>query len=274
MQPTPVDLRTLAMDVATAAGDVAMGLWDRRADWASKSTPTDPVTEADHASEALVVARLTAARPDDGLVGEEGVGDRSGTSGLRWVVDPLDGTVNFTYGIARWSVSIAVLDDHGPVAGVVHAPASGETFVASRGGGATRNGAPIAVTDVADPAMTMVGTGFFYDVAVRAVQGREVADLLTRARDVRRQGSAALDLADVACGRLDGFTEFGLNTWDWSAGELLVTEAGGEVSRFERTIAGWTRDVVVAGGPAAHAWLAAWSRDVAARDGAARVATG
>lgn len=260
MATTPTDLRDLAVEVAMAAGHVAASLADRRHDWDRKSTPTDPVTEADRASEREIARRLRRARPDDGLLGEEAEANRPGTTGLRWVVDPLDGTVNYTYGSPWWCVSIAVVDDDGPVAGVVHAPVVGEVFAAARGAGATLDGGDIRVTTVSEPAMTMVGTGFFYDRDVRRVQGTEVADLVTRVRDVRRQGAAALDLADVACGRLDAFVEFGLNPWDWAAGELLIAEAGGRTTRFEREIAGWRRQTVVAGGPAAHDWVLAWAR--------------
>lgn len=257
------ELATVATDTARAAGDVLRAHAGGRVAWDAKSTPTDPVTAADRASERVVVAHLRARRPDDGIVGEEATGNRRGTSGLRWVVDPLDGTVNFTLGIRRWAVSIAAVDDRGAVVGVVFDPLVPELFRAVRGRGATRDDVPVAVSDIADPAFAMVGTGFFYDRDVRRVQGREVADLVTRIRDVRRAGAASLDLADVACGRLDGFAEFGLNHWDWAAAALLVTEAGGRFSTFDREIAGWTRPVTVAAGPGLHGWLDDWARSQA-----------
>ncbi len=253
------ELEAVAVEAARAAGAVLVEHAGGRIEWDRKSTPTDPVTAADRASEHLVVDLLLASRPDDGLVGEEGVGDRAGTTGLRWVVDPLDGTVNFTYGIRRWAVSIAVEDDDGGVVGVVFDPMADELSCAVRGRGSRRNEVELAVSDVTDPAMALVGTGFFYDRDVRVVQGGEVADLVGRVRDVRRAGAAALDLADVASGRLDGFVEFGLNHWDWAAGELLITEAGGRVSRFDRDIAGWRRPVLAAGGERLHAWLSDWA---------------
>lgn len=257
-------LEAVAVEVARAAGGLLVAHAGERIEWDSKSTPTDPVTAADRAAERLVVELLRARRPDDGVVGEEGVGDRGGTTGLRWVVDPLDGTVNFTYGIRRWAVSIAAQDDDGGVVGVVFDPMADELSCAVRGRGSRRNDVELAVSDITDPAMALVGTGFFYDRGVRAVQGPEVADLVGRVRDVRRAGAAALDLADVASGRLDGFVEFGLNHWDWAAGELLINEAGGRVRRFDRAIAGWTRPVVVAGGHRLHEWLWNWATEQAA----------
>jgi len=253
-------LEDVAIDVARAAGRVLVDHAGRRIEWQTKSTPTDPVTAADRESERLVVEHLIAHRPDDGFVGEEGVGDRSGTTGLRWVVDPLDGTVNFTYGIRRWAVSIAAEDDDGGVVGVVFDPMADELCWAVRGRGSHRDGVDVAVSTMPDPTMALVGTGFYYDRAVREVQGPEVADLVGRVRDVRRAGAAALDLSDVAAGRLDGFVEFGLNHWDWAAGEVLIREAGGRVSRFDRDIAGWHRPVLVAGGDDLHDWLWEWAR--------------
>jgi myo-inositol-1(or 4)-monophosphatase len=254
------ELAAVAAETAQAAGDVLLAHAGDRVAWDAKSTPTDPVTAADRASERAVVEHLLARRPDDGIVGEEATGNRRGTSGLRWVVDPLDGTVNFTLGIRRWAVSIAAVDDHGGVVGVVLDPLVPELFRAVRGRGTTRNDVPVTVSDVTDPAFAMVATGFFYDRDVRRVQGREVADLVTRIRDVRRGGAASLDLADVACGRVDGFAEFGLNHWDWAAGALLVTEAGGRCSSFDREIQGWTRPVTVAAGRGLHDWLEDWAR--------------
>lgn len=254
------ELASVATDVARAAGGVLVAHAGGEVAWDAKSTPTDPVTAADHASEELVVAHLADRRPDDGIVGEEGAGNRRGTTGLRWVVDPLDGTVNFTYGIRRWAVSIAAVDEAGPVVGVVFDPSADELYRAVRGRGATRDDERVEVSRVADPELALVGTGFFYDREVRAVQGPEVADLVTRVRDVRRAGAAALDLAEVACGRLDGFAEFGLNHWDWAAASLLVTEAGGRFTTFDRRIAGWTRPVTVAAGPGLFDWLEDWAR--------------
>jgi fructose-1,6-bisphosphatase/inositol monophosphatase family enzyme len=190
------------------------------------------VSEADHAAEAEIAALLRAERPDDALLSEEGAGS-GGTSGRRWVVDPLDGTTNYLYGFPAWCVSVAVEDGEGAIAGVVHDPVAGETFRASRGGGAELNGVPIHVRDHDRLETALIATGFGYDPDVRAGQ----ADVLRRAvphvRDVRRAGAAALDLCFVAAGRLDGYYERGLNPWDWAAGVLIVREAGGEVVPLE-----------------------------------------
>jgi myo-inositol-1(or 4)-monophosphatase len=250
-------LRAVAVEIAVDAGQILLAQRDRALEVGTKSTATDPVTAADRASEGLISRRLATARPDDGLLGEEGA-SRRGTSGIRWVVDPLDATVNYTYGFPHWCVSIAAEDDDGPVAGVVHDPLRRELFVAGRGLGAVLEDRPLKVTDVATLDRTMVATGFAYDPDLRAVQGREAADLLGLVRDLRRAGSAALDLAYVAAGRVDAYYEVGLQPWDWAAGRLLVTEAGGVVTTKRRTLAGGTRDGLVAGGRAAHDHLVAW----------------
>lgn len=257
MSREPDDLLALAVEVAADAGQLLLAHSEQVLEVRTKTSATDPVTEADDASERLIVRRLLAARPDDGILGEEGA-SRSGSSGLRWVVDPLDATVNFTYGLPHWCVSIAAEDDRGPVVGVVADPGREEVFAAARGHGATCNGRAIAVTDVPALDRALVATGFSYDPDVRDQQGRDVAALLPRVRDVRRAGSAALDLAYVAAGRLDGYYEFGLQPWDWAAGRLLVTEAGGTVSSHRRRLAGTVREGVVAGGATAHDAIASW----------------
>jgi myo-inositol-1(or 4)-monophosphatase len=261
--PTPP--LELAVDVAHRAGALLVRYAEELHEGvdlgvATKSSTSDPVSEADRAAERLIAGRLLDARPDDGLLGEEGEASRSGTSGFRWVVDPLDGTVNFLYGRPTWCVSVACEDADGTVVGVVHAPLLGETWTATRGGGARRHetGQPLAVTEVDALSACLVATGFSYDALVRADQGRAVADLVPRARDVRRDGSAALDLAWVAAGRADGYVEAGLNPWDWAAGRLLVTEAGGRVSTSTWTLGGRPLPAVVAGGPAAHHHLTTW----------------
>jgi myo-inositol-1(or 4)-monophosphatase len=198
----------------------------------SKSSTTDMVSDADRAAERLLLERITAARPDDGLVGEEG-GRVGGSSGLVWVVDPLDGTTNYLFGYPVWSVSIACEDQHGGVVAVVHDPSRGETFAAERGGGTTLNGRPVRTRAARGLDRALVGTGFAYAPADREFQAAVLARVLPRVRDVRRGGSAALDLAWVACGRLDGFYEWGIKHWDRAAGMLLVSEAGGGVSVFE-----------------------------------------
>jgi myo-inositol-1(or 4)-monophosphatase len=186
------------------------------------------VSDADRQAEEAITAILHAERPDDGLLGEEGA-SVSGSSGRRWVVDPLDGTTNFLYGLGAWAVSVAVEDDDGAIAGVVFDPVRGELFAAERGAGATANGEPIRVRTGATLERALIATGFGYDADRRARQAEVVRTVLPRVRDIRRAGAAALDLAWLAAGRLDGYWERGLHPWDWAAGRLLVTEAGGEV---------------------------------------------
>lgn len=221
---------------------------------ATKSSPTDVVTAADTAVEELVRSRIVAARPDDAILGEEG-SHRAGTSGLTWVVDPIDGTVNYLYGIARYATSIAVEDAEGALVAAVHAPATGETFTARRGHGAWRDGRPVHPTQATDLAAALVGTGFGYRAERRARQAEVVAAVLPRIRDIRRAGSAALDLCDVACGRLDAYFEQGLQPWDLAAGRLVVTEAGGRVSGLAGAEA--SEALTVAAGPGLHGALVA-----------------
>jgi myo-inositol-1(or 4)-monophosphatase len=191
-----------------------------------KTSDTDPVSDADREAESTITDLLAAERPDDGLLGEEG--SRSATaSGRRWVIDPLDGTVNFLYGIPQWAVSIALEDAEGPLVGVVHDPVHDETFRARRGGGAQCNGHPIRVGARDQLEHALVATGFSYREERRGAQAEVARRVLTRVRDIRRAGAAALDLAWLAAGRLDGYYEHGLSPWDWAAGRLLVTEAGG-----------------------------------------------
>ena len=194
----------------------------------SKSSSTDMVSDADREAEQAIAALLRAERPDDGLLGEEGA-DVDGTSGRRWVVDPLDGTTNFLYGFPAWAVSVAVEDDEGAITGVVYDAVRDELFAAERGRGATANGEPIEVRTGAPLDRALIATGFGYDAGRRARQAEIVRVVLPKVRDIRRAGAAALDLAWVAAGRLDGYWERGLHPWDWAAGRLLVTEAGGLV---------------------------------------------
>jgi myo-inositol-1(or 4)-monophosphatase len=186
------------------------------------------VTSMDRASERHIVDGIRAVRPDDAIVGEEGTAD-TGTSGVRWIIDPLDGTTNYLYALPAFAVSIAVEVDGEVVAGVVADPSHRETFAATLGGGATCNGKPITCSAATTLAHALVGTGFSYEPERRARQGAVVAQLLPRARDVRRFGAAALDLCWVACGRLDAFYERGLQRWDLEAGGLVAREAGAAV---------------------------------------------
>lgn len=218
---------------------------------ASKSSRTDMVSDADRDAEALIASIIRSVRPDDAILGEE-TGERTGTSGVRWIIDPLDGTTNYLFGIPQWCVSIACesVADGAALAGVVFDPSRDETFSASRGMGASLNGSACRISRVADLSTALVVTGFAYRADERAVQGRTAAHVLPRVRDIRRFGAAALDLAWVACGRVDAYYESAMQPWDLAAGALLVLEAGGIVSRIPAV--GPSGDGVVAAGPALH----------------------
>lgn len=222
------------------------GLDRARTEVGTKSTRTDMVTEMDRASEALLVAGIRAARPDDAILGEEGT-DQAGTSGLCWVIDPLDGTTNYLYGLPGFAVSIAVRagdrrDDGGAtddtVVGVVVDPARSEMYWAAAGTGAFRNGVPIRVNDHADLATALVATGFGYAPAQRARQATVLSHVLPRVRDIRRFGAAAVDLCLVATGRVDAYYEVGLQPWDVAAGELIAREAGAHTGDLDGGPAG------------------------------------
>jgi len=198
----------------------------------AKSSHTDLVSDADRAAETAIREVLDAARPEDALVAEEGAA-AEGTSGVRWIVDPLDGTINFLWGIPHWAVSIAAVGPDGPLAAVVLDPCRDECFAAGRGLGAWLGDRRMRMAPPADLSEALIGTGFNYTADERARQAALMPDILPRVRDIRRFGAAALDLAWVAAGRLDGFIERGLQEWDWAAGALLVTEAGGRVELLE-----------------------------------------
>jgi myo-inositol-1(or 4)-monophosphatase len=223
---SPGALREIAEAVAREAGHQLRDAFaGPGVNVTAKSSPTDLVSEADHAAERLIRERLASARPGDGFLGEEG-GDAEGTSGLRWVVDPLDGTINFLFGVPQWAVSIACEDADGTLAGVIYDPMRDELWTAERDGPALLDGREIHGSERSDLATTLVATGFGYDAAVREYQAGIVAELLPQVRDIRRLGSAALDLAWTAAGRYDAFYERGLNAWDLAAGELLCRRAG------------------------------------------------
>jgi myo-inositol-1(or 4)-monophosphatase len=228
----PHELLALARDVALEAADLVADRRSRGVEvTGTKSSPIDVVTEADRASEDLIRRRLLDARPDDGFLGEEG-DSRVTASGVTWVVDPIDGTVNYLYGVPQYAVSIAarVGDDRdGAVAGVVVDVTKRECFTATRGGGAYLDGRPIRVRDVVSMEQRLVATGFHYTRPVRVRQAGAMARLLAEVRDIRRVGSAALDLCWVAAGRVDAYVEEGLNDWDLAAGDLVATEAGARV---------------------------------------------
>lgn len=216
----------LASRLATEAGAL---LLERRGSAAgsigTKTSITDLVSDVDRASEALVVRGVQIARPGDAILAEEGSSE-GGTSGWRWVIDPLDGTVNYLYNLPAYTVSVAVEYEGRCQVGVVVDPVHDETFAAVRGQGATRNGMAIEASRSNDLALALVGTGFSYDAGRRAQQASVLARLLANVRDIRRAGAASLDLCWVACGRLDGYFERTLAPWDFAAGALIATEAG------------------------------------------------
>jgi myo-inositol-1(or 4)-monophosphatase len=226
---SPQDLLKLAVEVAEEAARLIV---ERRrgtitvAD--TKSTVTDVVTAVDRESEELIRARVLQARPGDSFLGEEG-DDVVGTSGVRWVVDPIDGTVNYLYDLPTYAVSIAVEYDGETVAGVVVDAPKGEVFTATKGGGAFADGTPIQVSGCTELSRALVGTGFGYDPARRQVQAEVIQHVITKVRDIRRIGVGAIDLCYVACGRLDAVFERGLNPWDYGAGALIAAEAGATI---------------------------------------------
>jgi myo-inositol-1(or 4)-monophosphatase len=227
-RPLVEELLAVACRVALEGGQVAVngrGATANDLDVATKSTATDLVTVLDRRAEETIVAGLAELRPADAVVGEEGT-HRDGTSGISWFVDPIDGTTNFVYGVPQWATSVAAVDADGSVAGAVYVPAMGEMFAAGRGQGATLNGEPIACSGITDVALALVATGFSYQPANRRQQAAVVEHVIGSVRDIRRIGSAAIDLCYAACGRFDAYFEAGLNRWDVAAGELIAREAG------------------------------------------------
>jgi myo-inositol-1(or 4)-monophosphatase len=221
------ELLDLAVTVARDAGALLLERFDSGRERAleSKSTPTDLVSEADLASEWLIQDALSRARPNDGFLGEEGGGEE-GASGLTWVVDPLDGTVNFLFAIPQWCVSVAVRDAQGVLAGAIFDPCREELFTATRHGESLLNGAPLVPSGCSDLATAMVATGFAYDASVRAAQAEVLARVLPRVRDIRRFGSAALDLAWTSAARYDAYFERTVKPWDIAAGTLVCERTG------------------------------------------------
>lgn len=247
------ELLHLARTIALEAGQLAA---QRRIEGvevaATKSSLVDVVTQADRDVEQLIRDRIATARPGDAILGEEG-GSTGGTSGVTWVVDPIDGTVNYLYGIPHYGISIAVVEGEPDpltwtaLAGVVFNPADGELFTASRGGGAFLGDRPIRVAVAVPLSQALVGTGFSYDAEMRGRQGQVVARLLPQVRDIRRNGTASLDLAFVATGRLNAYFERALNPWDHGAGALIAEEAGAVVRGLDGAAA--SRDFIITGHP-------------------------
>ena len=217
-----------------------------------KSTAIDIVTQMDKKAETFIVQSILAVRPDDGMIGEEGA-DIESKSGITWVIDPLDGTVNYFYGLPGWNVSIAAKDRDGSVVGVVTAPTINSTWWASRGGGAFFNGSKIKANEPVELNRAFIGTGFQYDVSHRISQLEDFSKLVPIVRDLRRNGAAAVDLCHVAMGALDGYYEAGLKEWDWAAGALVATEAGATFKHYGQ---GAMR-ISMAAGPSLHSQLEA-----------------
>lgn len=250
-------LAELASAVAREAGDLARTRREEGVQLAAtKSSLADIVTEADREVEDLIRTRLREARPGDGFLGEESAPE-SGSTGVTWVVDPIDGTVNYAYGIPAYAVSIAAVegvahpDQWQALAAAVYAPALGELFTAARGSGAWIGDRRLEVS-AETPAGALLATGFGYDPATHDGDLATVRAVMPIARDLRRAGSAALDLAYVAAGRLDGYFERGLKPWDFAAGALLVSEAGGRVTRLDTSS---VRPMLIAGGTQVHSRL-------------------
>lgn len=258
---TNAELTRLAVQVATEAGRFARDT--RRAGITVASTKTsevDIVTAADTATESLLIEALLAARPHDGVLGEEG-GLRPGTSGLTWVLDPIDGTVNYLYGAGPYAVSVAVVEGEpnpagwSPLAGCVHDPVGERCYSAGRGDGAFCNGRRLPGPNLVGLQNALLATGFGYLAGRRRRQGRVLAALIADLRDIRRSGCASLDLCSVAVGLVDGYYERGLNPWDHAAGALVASEAGAVVSGPQGRLPGV--DLVVAAGQRLHAELLA-----------------
>ncbi len=249
----PVALRDLALAVAREAAALVRSRGHGEVRVAeTKSSSVDVVTETDRESERLLRRLLLEARPDDSILGEEG-DDHVGTSEVRWVLDPVDGTVNFLYGLPEYAVSVAAEVADRVVAGAVVNAATGVEYAAAQGRGATRDGRPLRVRPVPPVAERLVLTGFGYRADVRAGQAERVARMLPRVRDVRRMGSCALDLCHVAEGSADGYVEEGPHLWDHAAGSLVATEAGARFALLRGSlgeqIEGWRQPTVVVAAP-------------------------
>lgn len=261
----PVALLDLARPIAQeVAAHLVTGLDRAGPQVTAKSTPTDLVTELDTWAERHITERLLAVRPHDAVEGEEGAAVE-GTSGVTWCVDPIDGTVNFVHGLPGFCVSIAAQVDGRSVAGVVVSPLHHDTFEATLGGGATRNARAIRCSTPGSIARSVVGTGFGYDPVRRRRQAEVVVRVIDQIADIRRGGAAALDLCSVACGRLDGYWEVGLNAWDHAAGGLIASEAGARCEGLDGAEA--SERFILAAPPATFAALA----ELLARAGAADV---
>jgi myo-inositol-1(or 4)-monophosphatase len=233
---SPVDLRNFARELAMGAGDILRTYAQHaRTSIDTKSSSVDLVTDADKASEHFLVDAIRNRRPDDGILGEEGTNVPS-SSGVQWIIDPLDGTTNFVYSIPFYAVSIGAYADGVPTAGAVYNPILDEMYTASIGGGASLNDTPLQTNAYVSLDKTLVATGFAYSADLRAEHGNRVAQLLPHIRDIRRCGAAALDLCGVASGRVDAYVEQSVQLWDVAAGTIIATEAGARVTGWDGTL--------------------------------------
>jgi myo-inositol-1(or 4)-monophosphatase len=252
-----IELLNLAESIALKAGSLLVNR-PSKFDLDEKSGVFDFATQMDHESEKLIVSEILAARPDDGLIGEEGA-NRESKSGVTWVIDPIDGTVNYLYDIPGWCISIAAKDRDGGLAGVVYSPATQSLWKAHRGGGAFLNGNPIKCNDPVALNRALVGSGFAYDLEKRKIQAALIARLLPEIRDLRRLGACAVDMCHVASGSLDAYFEAGVNEWDYAAAGLIATEAGAMIS-IDTGIWNGEKNMVIVAGPALHPALSAQIR--------------
>ena len=245
------ELLDLAVQIAKNAGALLL----ERPDQLSIDTKTsklDIVTHMDKASEKLIVEAILAARPDDGIIGEEGA-DRPSKSDYTWVIDPIDGTVNYFYNMHGWSVSIAIRDSHGVAVGVVYAPTINSMYTAVRGGGSFLNGKRLKCNEPIELNRALLATGFHYIQEFREVQLKQFNNLILNVRDIRRNGSAAIDICHVAAGLVDGYYEIGLHPWDRDAADLIASEAGAKVTVHQLP----KGELTIAAGPHLHQLLSA-----------------
>ncbi|MFM8192909.1 MAG: inositol monophosphatase family protein [Actinomycetota bacterium] len=251
------ELLNLAESIARKAGALLMNR-PSKFDLDEKSGVFDFATQMDHESEKLIVAEILAARPDDGLIGEEGA-NRPSTSGITWVIDPIDGTVNYLYDIPGWCISIGAKDQDGALVGVVFSPATNSLWKASRSNGAYLNDVKISCNDPVALNRALVGSGFAYDIEKRKIQASLIERLLPEIRDLRRLGACAVDICHVASGSLDAYFEAGVNEWDYAAAGLIATEAGAVIS-IDEGIWNGEKNMVIVAGPALHPALSAQIR--------------
>jgi myo-inositol-1(or 4)-monophosphatase len=251
------ELLILAESIARKAGALLMNR-PPKFDLDEKSGVFDFATQMDHESEKLIVAEILSARPDDGLIGEEGA-NRESASGITWVIDPIDGTVNYLYDIPGWCISIGVKDKNGGLVGVVFSPATNSLWKASCGNGAYLNDVKISCNDPVALNRALVGSGFAYDIEKRKIQAALIARLLPEIRDLRRLGACAVDICHVASGSLDAYFEAGVNEWDYAAAGLIATEAGAVIS-IDKGIWNGEKNMVIVAGPALHPVLSAQIR--------------